>query len=118
MIKIFLAFLICLLTSQSLASPPYHIVIQNLYFPKPGKEKEVYKLRIHASNILEKLGVPKGRVLERMNIKDRPYVMWECNYHSMKERMKIIKIVNKSKRFKKIEARMGSAFNSLTWNAK
>ena len=36
------------------------IVVQNAYFPKAGKEKEVYEWRLHASEVREKLGPAKG----------------------------------------------------------
>ena len=33
------------------------ILVQNQYFPKPGKEEEVYQWRLHASDVRIKLGL-------------------------------------------------------------
>lgn len=118
MFKLCISMLLSLLISSVYANPSSHIVVQNEYFPKPGKEKEVYELRVQATKILAKLGVPKGRVLERMNIKDRPYVMWECDYASIEEREKVVKLVSQSADFKRVETMMGTLINRFerfTW---
>jgi hypothetical protein len=31
----------------------------------PGKAEDVYRVRLHASDVLEKLGLPRGHVLRR-----------------------------------------------------
>ncbi len=118
MFKLFICMSLCLLISSVYANHSSHIVVQNEYFPKPGKEKEVYELRLQATKILAKLGVPTGRVLERMNVGDRPYVMWECDYASIEERGKTVKLVSQSADFKRVETQMGTLINRferLTW---
>lgn len=110
--------LLSLTTLCSFAASSSHIVIQNLYFPKATKEKDVYNLRLRASEVLAKLGVPKGRVLVRMNDSDRPYVMWECDYASAQEREQATQIEKESMEFKKILDNMGtlvSDFKRYTW---
>ncbi len=41
------------------------IVEQTSYFALPGKAEDVYRVRLHASDVLEKLGLPRGHVLRR-----------------------------------------------------
>ena len=41
------------------------IVEQDGYFALPGKAEEVYQVRVQACDVLEKLGLPRGRVLRR-----------------------------------------------------
>ena len=41
------------------------IVEQTSHFALPGKAEDVYLVRLHASDILEKLGFPRGHVLRR-----------------------------------------------------
>ncbi|HEY5824057.1 MAG TPA: hypothetical protein VIT44_06825 [Cyclobacteriaceae bacterium] len=50
----------------SYAQNPKPIVIQNHYYPKQGKDQEVYEWRLHASEVRAKLGLPKGRVLKKI----------------------------------------------------
>ena len=121
MIKLFIFALFYILTASVYANTSNYIVIQNEYFPKPGKENEVYELRLHASMVLRKLGVPKGRVLKIMNIEhNRPYVIWECDYASNEEREKAVKLVSQSSEFKQVETKMGTLINQferITWQA-
>ena len=79
------AVALCLVTLYACAATANYIVIQNEYVPKPGTEKEVYKLRVDASHILATLGLPTGRILRQIKTNNKPYVMWECDYHSIKE---------------------------------
>jgi hypothetical protein len=58
-------------------------VIQVSYYARPGKAEEVFTHRQHVSDLLEKLGLPRGRVLRRAGGSiDQPDVMWECEYPS------------------------------------
>jgi len=111
--SLLIGLLLCLITLCTYANTSGYIVVQNQYFPKPGKEKEVYKLRLHASEILVKLGLPKGRVLKRTNLSDRLYVMWECDYSSIEESKKGMKIVSGSAGFKRLESKMGTLVNGF-----
>ena len=110
--------LFCLITIYGYANSVSHIVVQNEYFPKRGKEEQVYTLRLQASKVLTRLGVPNGRVLKGMNISDRPYVMWECDYNSLEERQKAAELVSHSDRFKNVEKKMETLINHFerhTW---
>ena len=58
-------------------------VITVAYYAKPGKAGEVLSHRQHASDVLEKLGLPRGRVMRRAGGNEaEPDVMWECEYPS------------------------------------
>jgi hypothetical protein len=57
------------------------IVIQSFNYAKPGKADEVLSHRQHASDVLEKIGLPRGRVMRRVGgSDDRPDVLWECEF--------------------------------------
>lgn len=116
--RLLVIFISCLIVLSGCGQPSKHILVQNQYVPKPGKENEVYILRLHASDVLAKLGLQKGRVLKRPQLSDRPYVMWECEYSSMNEREMDVAKVSKSEEFKKIEDHMGTlvdSFERVTW---
>src|SRR5580658_5787903 len=50
---------------QSAPKAARTIVEQTSYFALPGKAEDVYRVRLHASDVLEKLGLPRGHVLRR-----------------------------------------------------
>jgi len=50
---------------QSAPKAASTIVEQTWYVALPGKAQEVYRLRLHACDVLEKLGLPRGHVLRR-----------------------------------------------------
>jgi hypothetical protein len=50
---------------QSAPKAARTIVEQASYFALPGKAEDVYRVRLHASDVLEKLGLPRGHVLGR-----------------------------------------------------
>lgn len=63
------------------------LVVQNYYYAKPGKAEEVYRWRLHASEVRAGLGLARGRVLKRVRLSDDPVdstdlpdVVWECEY--------------------------------------
>jgi hypothetical protein len=84
------------------------ILVQNHYYPKEGKEKEVYEWRLHASDVRENLGLPKGRVLKRISGENKPYVIWQCEYPSLEAREIDVKELDKSEEFKKVQHHMGT----------
>lgn len=55
---------------------PRRIVYQNRYYAKPGKEEETYRWRLHASDVLEELGVPRGQVFRGAG-GGQPDVIWQ-----------------------------------------
>ena len=89
------------------------ILVQNLYFPKPGKEEEVYQWRLHASDVRAKLGLPKGRVLKKLSGTGGPYVIWECEYSSLEAREKDVTILDKSDEFKQVQAHMSTLLDKF-----
>jgi len=68
-------------TAQSDSKLGGPTVIQVAYYAQPGKANDVFAQRQRASDVLEKLGLPRGRILRRSSgsAKD-PDVMWECEY--------------------------------------
>ena len=89
------------------------IVVQNAYFPKAGKEQEVYEWRLHASEVREKLGLPKGRVLRRVSEGSGSYIIWQCDYNSLEERKKDVELLDQSEEFKKVQEHMSTLLDKL-----
>jgi len=83
------------------------IVEQTSYFALPGKAEEVYRVRLHASDVLEKLGLPRGRVLRRQgNSETLPDVMWLVEYRDEAAHQRSLKIRLESPEFKAIRDEM------------
>ena len=62
----------------ALAQQSARVIVQTNYWALPGKADEVCQRRIHASDVREKLGQPRGRVLCRQgNSEVLPDVMWQ-----------------------------------------
>jgi hypothetical protein len=62
---------------QSAPKAARTIVEQTSYLALPGKAEDVHRVRLHASDVLEKLGLPRGHVLRRQENSDRlPDAMW------------------------------------------
>jgi hypothetical protein len=55
---------------------PRRIVFQNRYYAKPGKTEEVYQWRVHASDVLEQNGIPRGEIFRGPG-GDQPDVIWQ-----------------------------------------
>jgi hypothetical protein len=47
------------------AAPSQPLVVQNYYYALPGKAADVYLWRLHASDVRAKLGLARGRVLDK-----------------------------------------------------
>ena len=68
-------------TAKSVAT-----VVQMSYYAQPGKEQEVLQNRLQASQVLQKNGVPRGRVMARIHSPrttsnaDDPDVVWEGEF--------------------------------------
>lgn len=76
------------------------IVVQNYYFAKAGKMEEVYRWRLHASDVREKLGLRRGRVLRRFgDSSQQPDVIWECDYPDLKSREDELKALENNPEF-------------------
>ena len=56
-------------------------IVEQTSFALTGKAEDVYRVRLHASDVLEKLGLPRGHVLRRQGNSDTlPDVMWLMEY--------------------------------------
>ena len=113
LLSIFLLLSLSSVSVDSMAQVTGTILVQNLYFPKPGKEEEVYKWRLHASDVRSKLGLPKGRVLKKLSGTDGPFVIWECEYPSLEAREKDITVLDKSEEFKQVQAHMSTLLDKF-----
>src|SRR5579862_1637110 len=66
---------------QSAPKTARTIVEQTSYFALPGNAEDVYRVRLHASEVLEKPGLPRGHVLRRQGNSDTlPDVRWLMEY--------------------------------------
>ena len=67
------------------------IVVQNFYFPKPGKFDEVLALRVEASKLLKEFGFSPGMILVHRQTMDRSKgkeaeitsILWQVEYQSV-----------------------------------
>jgi ketosteroid isomerase-like protein len=96
-------------TVPDLQSPAATIVVQNYYFPKPGKELEVMETRKRASAVRAQLGLPVGRILQRSSESTtQAYMIWECEYPSLQAREEDVTRLEQSEEFKKVQDHMGT----------
>jgi hypothetical protein len=71
------------------------IIVQNYYYAQPNKSEDLYQRLLEASNVREKLGFARGRLLRRIAMsgvafgtppgdksgpEDLPDVVWECEF--------------------------------------
>lgn len=89
------------------------IVVQNFYYALPGKADEVYRWRLHASEVRARLGLAVGRVLRRTppsghetEDADLPDVVWECEYPNAEARAADVARLDASREFEPVEAHM------------
>jgi hypothetical protein len=98
------------------------IVVQNIYYARPGKEADVLATRLEASRIRASLGLAVGRVLVKVDpgAEGQATVIWECEYPSLAEREKDAAAVEKSAEFTAIQARMRALIDNFerhVWRA-
>jgi len=92
---------------QSAPKAASTIVEQTWYVALPGKAQEVYRLRLHACDVLEKLGLPRGHVLRRQgNSETLPDVMWLMEYADEAAHQRSLKIRLESPEFKAVRDEM------------
>ncbi len=89
------------------------IVVQNFYYALPGKADEVYRWRLHASEVRARLGLAVGRVLRRTPAPgadtedtELPDVVWECEYPNVEARAADLARLDASREFDSVEAHM------------
>jgi hypothetical protein len=74
-----------------------------LYFALPGKAEDVYPGRLHASDVVEKTGLPRGHVLRRQgNSNTLPGVMWLMEYPDETGHQRSLKTRPESPEFKAV----------------
>jgi hypothetical protein len=95
--------------AQSQNQPGGVTVIQVAYYANPGKANEVLSRRQHASDVLEKLGLPRGRVMRRVGASDEePDVMWECEFPNGAALDHFLKVALASAEFERVRKDMGA----------
>lgn len=66
---------------ESVSEKTGHLVVFNMYYANPGVANDVLQTRLYASVVRDRLGLPRGRVLRRINDSDElPDVLWECEF--------------------------------------
>jgi hypothetical protein len=88
--------LLCMAASgrPALAQQKQGFIVQNNYWALPGKAEEVYQWRIHASDVRERLGLPRGQVLRRQsNSENLPDVIWQMDFLNEADRVNDVKIM-------------------------
>jgi hypothetical protein len=83
------------------------LVIHNYYFAKPGLADSVFRTRVEASAIRQRLGLVVGRVLRRQSVSDSlPDVIWEAEYSDSAARARDVAALDGSAEFDAIQRRM------------
>jgi hypothetical protein len=95
------------------------IVVLNMYYAKPGMENEVLKTRQNASNIRASIGLPRGRILRRINeAEELPDVLWECEFPDIAAHDRDMAARADSDAFEDVRSRMrsvASRFERTLW---
>jgi hypothetical protein len=77
------------------AQQSQRLIVQNNYWALPDKAEEVFRWRIHACDVRERLGLPRGQVLRRQgNSEFLPDVIWQMEYQSEADRLAENKVSN------------------------
>jgi hypothetical protein len=107
---ILLALMACGQTAPRAGDSASGIIIeQDGYFALPGKAEEVYQWRIHACDVMEKMGLPRGRVFRRYGNSDTlPGVIWQMEYPDDAARQRSLKIRLDSVDFTEVRQHMGT----------
>lgn len=104
---------------QSATQAERPIVVRNEYWAKEGLVDEVYRHRLHASDVRAELGLYRGRVLRRVGDSEhQPDVVWECEYPSLVARETDLRALGESGRFEPVMEKMGTLikkFDRSVW---
>jgi hypothetical protein len=90
------------------------IVVQMSYYAQPGKEDEVLQWRLHACDVLQKLGTVHGRVFRYFkgprasNDADHPDVIWQAEFPDEESFRKYEDIAGKSPEFRSVQQHMST----------
>ena len=107
------------------AQQTQRFIVQNSYWALPGKADEVFQWRIHACDVHEQLGLPRGQVLQReANSKLAtsapsvlPDVIWQMEYQSEADRLADVKAASVPE-FQEVQRHMStltSRFERSVW---
>jgi hypothetical protein len=97
-----------LMLSMSAGTPSSKPVIERTeYWALPGKADEVYRWRIHACDIRENIGLPRGHVLRRQGNSDTlADVVWQIEYPDEAGRLRDLKMREESAEFQSVRDHM------------
>ncbi|HSF19276.1 MAG TPA: hypothetical protein VLK65_27370 [Vicinamibacteria bacterium] len=97
------------LASSVAASNAPRVVVLNLYYAKQGSEEDVLETRLEASRVRGRLGLPRGRVLRRIQGPDSlPEVIWECEFEDVSAHDRDMDARAASHDFEAVRTRMGT----------
>jgi len=83
------------------------IVERTEYWALPGKADEVYRWRVHACDVREKLGLPRGTVFRRQaDSTTLPDVVWEIEYPDEAARRHDLEVREASPEFRAVREHM------------
>jgi len=97
------------------------IIVQNYYYAQPDKGEDLYQRLLDASNVREKLGFARGRLLRRIAMsgdafgtppgdksgpEDLPDVVWECEFPDVATREREFQAVIASPDYEAVHKRM------------
>jgi hypothetical protein len=100
-------FALPVLLPLSWAATGDRVIEQTEYWARPGKAEEVYRWRIHACVVREKLGLPRGRVFRRQNSSNTlPDVVWQIEYPDEAARQHDLAVRDQSPQFKAVRDHM------------
>ena len=90
-------------------SPPANLRLlgQDRYFAKPGKAEEVYRWRLHACDVAETLGAPRGVVFRGAG-GNEPDVIWQVEFPDRESARRAHRRVMDAPEFKAVQAHMGT----------
>ncbi|GAC1646505.1 MAG: hypothetical protein NVS9B15_04590 [Acidobacteriaceae bacterium] len=90
---------------QATDSKPLKYLVQLRYWAKPGKADEVYRVRVQATAVLERLGAPHGSLL-RGSGEGSPDVIWQGEFPDRESARKPHFAAKTDPEFKKVSEEM------------
>ena len=82
------------------------------YYAKPGMADEVRRTRMRACAVREEVGLKRGTVLHKVDPMDGgPDVTWQCEYTSIEERERDLKVRADSPEFEAVRKHMRTCYD-------
>jgi hypothetical protein len=88
-------------------APVLGFLAQNRYFAKAGRAQDVYDLRLHACDVLERIGVARG-VVFRGRGGTEPDAIWQVSFTSRDAMREARRKVSDNAEFRSVQERMGT----------